>query len=65
MGTAKLFGDKAALKALKEGEESGLKDYRDAIDDTSTPADVKTALNTIVSTEQGHVRELDRMMESA
>jgi len=28
MGTAKLFGDKAALKALKEGEESGIKDYR-------------------------------------
>lgn len=29
MGTAKLLGDKAALKALKEGEESGLKEYQD------------------------------------
>lgn len=26
-GTAKVFGNKAALKALKEGEEHGLKQY--------------------------------------
>src|SRR4030095_4426391 len=32
--TAKLFGDASALKSLKEGEEHGLKDYRDAIDDS-------------------------------
>src|SRR5438093_12948373 len=29
-GTAKLLGDDAALKALKEGEEHGVKEYEDA-----------------------------------
>ena len=33
MGAAKLLGDKAALKALKEGEESGIKRYDDIADD--------------------------------
>ncbi len=32
-GTANIFGDTSALKALKEGEEHGLKDYQRAIDD--------------------------------
>src|SRR5439155_13227634 len=27
-GTAKVFGDKAAIAALEEGEDHGLKDYR-------------------------------------
>src|SRR5687768_1795922 len=30
-GTAKLFGDTAALKALKEGEEHGANMYEDAL----------------------------------
>src|SRR6476646_10898187 len=33
-GTMNLFGDASALKSLKEGEEHGLKDYQEAIDDT-------------------------------
>jgi len=32
-GTAKAFGHTAALKALKEGEEHGLKEYREALID--------------------------------
>ncbi len=32
-GTMNLFGDAAALKSLKEGEEHGLKDYQEAVDD--------------------------------
>ena len=34
-GTAKLLGNKAALKALKEGEEHGLKEYEEALTTTS------------------------------
>src|SRR5688572_22463284 len=30
-GTAKLFGNDAAMKALKEGEELGVKDYEKAL----------------------------------
>lgn len=32
-GGAKVFGDKAAIAALEEGEDHGLKDYRRGIDD--------------------------------
>jgi hypothetical protein len=34
-GGAKAFGDKAALSALEEGEDKGLKDYTSEIDDLS------------------------------
>jgi uncharacterized protein (TIGR02284 family) len=39
-GTAKAFGEKAAIAALEEGEDHGLKDYKDGIDDTDL--DVQT-----------------------
>lgn len=32
-GGARVFGDKAAIAALEEGEDHGLEDYRDGIDD--------------------------------
>lgn len=34
-GGAKAFGEKAALEALEEGEDKGLQEYRDEIDDLS------------------------------
>lgn len=65
MGTAKLFGDKSALKALKEGEESGIKDYQAVLQDRVPPADVADAFQAIVSKEQEHVRQLDLLIEQA
>ena len=32
-GTAKAFGDKAAIAALEEGEDHGLRDYKGELDD--------------------------------
>lgn len=32
-GTARVLGDKAAIGALEEGEDHGLKDYKDGLDD--------------------------------
>src|SRR5262249_55511946 len=62
-GTAKLFGDSAALKALKEGEEHGLKDYREAINDvdSSSAALIESEL---IPSQQRHIGTLDRMMSS-
>ena len=34
-GGAKAFGEKAALQALEEGEDKGLQEYRDEMDDLS------------------------------
>ena len=65
MGTAKLLGDKAALKALKEGEESGIKDYEDVLQNRTAPPDVQSLLSAMISKSQEHVRALDRLIETA
>ncbi|MGH8652957.1 MAG: hypothetical protein ACREYE_12665 [Gammaproteobacteria bacterium] len=62
MGTAKLLGDKAALKALKEGEESGLKDYQEVLQDATALGEVKTLINGLVAKQLAHIGALDRLM---
>ena len=62
MGTAKLFGEKSALKALKEGEESGLKEYQDVLQDPAIPGDLKTESNTFAANQMAHIRTLDDLM---
>ena len=65
MGTAKLFGDTAALKALKEGEESGIKDYRSLLDDDDVPAAAREILVPIVEQQKQHIAVLDRLIDAA
>ena len=62
MGTAQLFGDKATLKALKEGEQSGLKEYEDFLGDTGIPQDQKTLISDLVAIQRRHVQTLDGLM---
>jgi hypothetical protein len=62
MGTAQLLGDTAALKALKEGEESGLKDYESVLSDTDIPQDAKALVTDLVATQRMHVQRLDGLM---
>ena len=62
MGAATLLGDKAALKALKEGEESGLKEYEEALQDPKTPLEVKPVINSLLASQQAHIRTLDELM---
>jgi len=62
MGTAQLFGDKATLKALKEGEESGLKEYADVLGDTGISQDQKTLISELLATQRMHVRTIDGLM---
>jgi CBS domain-containing protein len=60
-GAAKLFGTKAALKALKEGEEHGIHDYEDALEDAAVPAEVKELISTtLLPRTRAHVPVLDR-----
>lgn len=60
-GAASLFGDASALKALKEGEEHGIKDYREAFDDIDAPTR-ELVLTRVLPDEQRHVEILDGMM---
>jgi hypothetical protein len=43
-GTAKAFGDKAAIAALEEGEDHGLRDYKGELDDADLDQQSKTLL---------------------
>jgi bacterioferritin (cytochrome b1) len=67
LGAASLLGEKAALKALREGEESGVRDYREFLHEATavmSPGIVEVcALN--LSREEEHVRQLERLIAFA
>lgn len=63
-GTAKLLGNTAALKALKEGEEHGLKDYQDALEDKNLPADCQALLRGLMEKQREHIVPIDRLVAS-
>jgi uncharacterized protein (TIGR02284 family) len=64
-GTAKLFGNTAALKALKEGEEHGVKEYEEALKDADLAPDcVALIRSTLLPQTRAHIPVLDRLMEA-
>lgn len=64
MGSAKIFGDEAALKALKEGEEHGISEYKETLENQSVPSEFKTIIqNTYLPNQNSHIAEIDRMMK--
>jgi uncharacterized protein (TIGR02284 family) len=63
-GTAKAFGDKAAIKALKEGEEHGLKDYKEAVDDVD-PIARQIIASDLIPAQQRHIQQLDVLLAQA
>jgi len=61
-GTAKAFDKKAALQALKEGEEHGLKQYESALG-KDIPASMRSKINTsLIPNQKRHIAEIDRLM---
>ena len=64
-GTAKLFGDTAAVKALKEGEEHGRKQYEDAIGAPHLPPGSKKLIHEVLLPQQHeHITVLDRIIDT-
>jgi uncharacterized protein (TIGR02284 family) len=64
-GTAKVFGDNAALKALKEGEQQGIKDYENALQEGDLAAECRSLISTQILPQTGeHIAALDRMMSA-
>src|SRR4051812_25465970 len=63
-GTANLFGDTAALKALKEGEEHGLKDYMEALDDVDGTS-AALIESELIPAQRRHIAHLDSMISSS
>ncbi len=61
--TAKFFGDAGALRALKEGEEHGIKDFEDALNEKDLPAECRTLISgRLLPKCREHVATLDRLM---
>ena len=64
-GTAKLFGNAAALKALKEGEEHGLKEYQSALENKDLAPECLTLIRGLVEKQRQHIPVLDRLISQA
>jgi bacterioferritin (cytochrome b1) len=60
-GTANLFGDAASLKSLKEGEEHGLKDYQEGVDDVDATS-AELVQNQLIPAQQRHINLLDQLI---
>jgi uncharacterized protein (TIGR02284 family) len=62
-GIAKVFSETAALKALKEGEEHGVKDYQDALSDPDLDPECRQLISsTLLPRTRSHIPVLDRLM---
>lgn len=62
-GTMNIFGDASSLKALKEGEEHGIKDYHTAIDFVDATS-AQLIENQLIPAQQRHVNLLDELINS-
>ncbi len=60
--TANLLGDAAALKALKEGEEHGIKDYEAALHNPAVDEDVKAVSRDLRMRCESHLPVLDALI---
>jgi uncharacterized protein (TIGR02284 family) len=59
MGTAKLFGNQAAWEALQQGEEHGVNQYQDALDDEHLPEECRVLIETkLLPAQRRHVAAL-------
>lgn len=61
--TAQLFGTSAALKALKEGEEHGIAEYEEALQNGALPDDSRRLIQgDLLPKLKAHIPVLDRLM---
>ncbi|MES2466396.1 MAG: DUF2383 domain-containing protein [Verrucomicrobiota bacterium] len=62
-GTAALLGSSSAIIALKQGEEHGIGQYEDAIEDEELPLDVREVLvRNLLPRLQSHVASLNGLV---
>ncbi len=64
-GTATLLGETTAIKALKEGEEHGLKEYQDVAADDNIPYQCRLLINSdLMIRQRQHIGTLDQVMDT-
>ena len=63
-GTAKLFGENAAVSALKQGEEKGKSDYEDAIDSEDVMVECKEMIaSRLLPRQSRHITTLTNLQD--
>ena len=61
-GGASIFGNTAALKALKIGEEHGIQEYKEALKDDTIQAELKQIIQTeLLPNQQKHIATIDQL----
>lgn len=64
-GSAKIIGNTAALKALKEGEEHGMKEYTEILEDKDVAANFKTKIREEhLPQQRTHIAVLNKMIDA-
>ena len=62
-GGAKLMGNNVALKALSQGEEHGINEYKEALDDASIKPELKQMIRTqFLPKQEEHLKTIKTMM---
>ena len=63
-GGAKLLGGKAAIKALKAGEELGIHEYEDALRDETLDGEIRQMISSeLLPKTRAHIPVLDRLLQ--
>ncbi|MCB0392416.1 MAG: DUF2383 domain-containing protein, partial [Bdellovibrionales bacterium] len=63
IGTAKLFGNTNAIRALKEGEKHGLKEYESLMEIEDFPEDMKRHVKDVfIPNQKRHIKNLESLM---
>ena len=63
-GGASFFGDKAALAALKVGEQHGLNEYQEAIKDNSINPEVRSLIQSeLLPNQERHLQTINQYMQ--
>lgn len=61
--TRSFTGNEGALKALKDGEEHGIEEYQEALDDDSIPKELKQAIKSdLLPQQKEHMESLNKMI---
>lgn len=63
-GGASFFGDKAAIKALKVGEEHGVKEYRELLRNSDLNEDIRRVVETdLLPKQEAHLTTIEKYIQ--
>jgi rubrerythrin len=62
-GTGKIFGDKAAVRALKTGVDHGVNEYQEALEDENITSELKDKIRTeLLPRQKEQAKKLDALL---